>query len=279
MNTPWTKTPSTTPQRKRSRPPTVSSIWLTPESLDEQTTGPVTNTPVEVKPTVQEAYSTWSESGKRRDASGPLLEALTPTIDAALKSYANGDGNLRTKARIMALDASGRYSAKMGVQLSTYVNSYLRGLNREFIRRSQMVHIPEGARLEWQKLERANSELEMDKGREPTVNELADNTGLSAKKIERLRLQNRGEASEGQLLTEQGESLFFRKDDPQRIWADYVYHELDPVDQKVYEWSTGYGGAKTMKKMDIASRLGISAPAVSARISKIIKKLQEGANA
>lgn len=263
----------------KKRKPRIAGVWLDPAELSKPDVASTeVATPTAPLP-LNAAYEQWNNAKRSKATAGPLLVALTPTIDAALKSYAGGDDQLRTRASIMAIDAAGRYSPKTGVQLSTYVSSYLRGLNREFAKRSQMVHIPEGSRLEWLKLEKASRDLEIEHGREPTLDELADNTSLSIKKIERLRKQNRGEASESQLLTEQGDTLFARTDDPQRIWADYVYHELDPVDKKIYEWSTGFGGSATLKKMDIAKRLKISAPAVSARINKIITRLQEGANA
>jgi DNA-binding Lrp family transcriptional regulator len=60
------------------------------------------------------------------------------------------------------------------------------------------------------------------------------------------------------------------------MWLDYVYFELDPIDKKIYELSTGYKGSEKLPKKEIARQLNISAPAVSKRINKILKKIEEG---
>lgn len=68
------------------------------------------------------------------------------------------------------------------------------------------------------------------------------------------------------------------KQDPQEMWADFVYADMDSIDQRIYEMCTGYGGVDIIPKKDIAAALKISPAAVSQRISKIVKRLQEGAN-
>jgi DNA-directed RNA polymerase specialized sigma subunit len=279
MSTLWRKTRFTKAAAKRIAE--APGVWLTPEGLADGEGVPVVNeNKPEPKQSLREAYDSWAQAGHDRKAAQPLLKALKPTVDAALKSYAGNDDAMRTKANIMALNAAKGYNPKEGTQLNTFVMSHLRGLNRLYGTRSQMVKVPERSRMDWINLEKASKNLEIENNREPTLDELADATNLSIRKIEKLRAMNRGEASEGQWTSQEtGVSTFMKDNDPQRIWAEYVYHELDPIDKKIYEWSTGYGGAKRIdKKMDMAKRLKISAPAVSARINKIIAKLQEAEN-
>jgi DNA-directed RNA polymerase specialized sigma subunit len=156
------------------------------------------------------------------------------------------------------------------------VHTSLQRLNREKAEREQLIHIPENVSLERNTLQKATSSFAAEHGREPSQAELADRTGISLKRLAKIS-QYKSQAMESQFLSEKGDSLYpSTPGDDQRIWIDYVYHELDPVDQKILEWSTGYGNVQPIPKKEMALRLKISGPAVSARISKIVKKLEEG---
>ncbi len=58
---------------------------------------------------------------------------------------------------------------------------------------------------------------------------------------------------------------------------DFVYNDLSPRDKKIFEWTTGYGGAPKMPKVEIAERLGVSPVVISQRASMIAKRIMEGA--
>ena len=226
------------------------------------------------KDTVAEAYDSWKEMPSDSNVSN-LLKELEPTITGALRSYVNGDDRLKSKASIIALNAAKSYDPKQGVKLNTFVFNHLKGLNRINAERSNVVHIPESVLLDKNKLFKQEQQLEENLGRPPTTDELADHTGISSRRIEKLRLGTVF-APESQMLNEKGDSFFTNKSDSQNVWVDYMYHDMDPTDKKIFEWSTGYRGSEKMKKKDIADRLGISAPAVSSRINRIVKKLEKG---
>jgi DNA-directed RNA polymerase specialized sigma subunit len=231
----------------------------------------------EDKSNVSKAYEDWKLENNAFNTS-KLLEELNPTIESALTSYAPDSKDvLRTRARLMALNAAGMYDPKQRTKLSSYVFNHLKGLNREKAKRSNVVHIPENVILERNKIQKATDSFVSEYGREPTVEELADETGLSIKRIEYAETKG-NQQSASQLLSEKGDSLFSKEEDPQQVWADYVYHDLDGPDKKIFEWSTGYGGAKKLQKMEIAKRLNLSPAAVSRRISKIIYLLEQGYN-
>jgi DNA-directed RNA polymerase specialized sigma subunit len=204
-----------------------------------------------------------------------MLKELDPTLTGALRSYVGGDERLKSKAAVIALNAAKAYDPKQGVKLNTFVFNHLKGLNRINAERTNVVHVPESVLLDKNKLFKREQQLEEDLGRAPTADELADHTGLSTRRIEKLR-QGTVFTPESQMLNEKGDSFFSNKADSQNVWVDYMYHDMDPIDKKIFEWSTGYRGAEKMKKKDIADRLGISAPAVSSRINRIVTKLEKG---
>jgi len=227
--------------------------------------------------TLDNLYTQWKNS-PGKDTVEPLLQKLTPTIDAALTTYAGGKENdLRTRANILAVRALETYDPKKGVKLNTHVHNSLQKLYREKANRQHVVHIPENVILEKNRINKASRDFEARKGREPNAQELADLTGLSVGRLQKLS-KYKNTAFESQFLSEKGDVLFSTTEDPHAVWLAYVYNELDPVDKKVFEWSTGYGGTKRLPKKEIAQKLRISAPAVSSRINKIIRKLEEGYN-
>ena len=223
------------------------------------------------------AYDNWKKEPNPLNVKAVLTE-LKPTIESALTSYAPEDKDiLRTRANIMAVNAINMYDPTQRTKLSSYVFNHLKGLNREKARRKNVVHVPENILLERNKIQKATDSFQSEYGREPTLDELADDTGLSIKRIE-YASKKKAARSGSQLLSEKGDSLFTKAEDPQRVWADYVYHDLDGPDKKIFEWSPGYGGTDKIQKMDIAKRLNISPAAVSRRINKIVYLLEQGYN-
>lgn len=206
----------------------------------------------------------------------PILDNLAPTIDNGLSSFAPGSEDvLKTRAKILAAHAVETYNPKMGTKLNTHVYNSLQKLFREKSARENIVHVPENVILEKGIIDKANKDFESNYGRQPAMSELADKTGLSMQRLGKIG-KYRDTAVESQFLSEKGDTLFSTGEDPNRMWLSYVYHDLDPIDKKVFEWSTGYGGTEKIPKKEIAARLRITAPAVSSRINKMVKKLEEG---
>lgn len=223
-----------------------------------------------------ESYSAWASDKDDPAAKKDFLKSIDPVISASLRTHAGGmEKDLKTKAKVMALKAADRYDPSKGVQLNTFLMNDLKGLKRIARKRSQVVKVAEGRSLDAARILEASKEIGAEKSRPATVEELTDKTGISRKRLEMLR-KSPSVMNESSLLTEEGDSLFTKTRDPQEIWSRYVYDELDPVDKKIYEWSTGYAGSHILKKGQIATKLGISAPAVSQRVNKIIRKLQDG---
>lgn len=228
------------------------------------------------KDAVQTAWEDWKTAPDNMNKKQQLLESLQPTIDSAINSYApDSKDRVRTKAALIALKAATTYNANAGTALKTHVFNNLKSLNRINAQLQNIVHIPEAALLEKGKMDKFTRDYVSENDREPTTQELSELTRYSPDKIEYLR-QYKQPVAQSQLLTEKGDTLFTKKQDPQKIWSDYVYHDMDPIDKKIFEWSTGYKGSPKLKKIEIAANLKISPPAVSQRINKIITKLEEG---
>ena len=124
--------------------------------------------------------------------------------------------------------------------------------------------------------------MEDDLGYEPTAQELADNIGMSVKKIKRLQKATNVVLNTGQIPhdPETGQPIFSEPaaDDGLSEARDVVVSSLNKRDLAVYNYIMGTGNKPKLSKKDIAKRLGISAAYVSniaADISQRILQAQK----
>lgn len=222
---------------------------------------------------LKDAYSNWQRKPTRANMMD-ALQAAQPIIDMAIRSYVgNQDPVARSHARILAMRAIKNYDPGKKTQLRTYMLTQLQPLRRLAAKRRFVSHIPEQAQYEMSGIRDAEAELTDELGREPSDLELADRTGMSMKRIKYLR----------GLQAPQAESVFGAEGPPQESvpnpmddWQDYVYHDLSPTDQKIFEWRTGYNKKPVLGVSDIARKLNLSAGRVTQRANNIAVKLAEG---
>lgn len=220
-------------------------------------------------------YDAW-KAEPSDDNFNNLLKYINPVINNSLTTYAGGNKNLRTRANILATQAITNYDPDKGTSLNTWVFQHMQRLRRYQAQRGSVVHIPENVRLDRTRIKRFQTEY-MDKhGIDPDDITIGDALQMSAKKVSKALRE--GEVSESSRLSEKGDTTgqSATQKTHDQIWLDYVHHDLDPTNRKVLEWTTGYNGTTIIPKQEIAKRLGISSPAVSLRVNRIMGKLQEG---
>lgn len=229
--------------------------------------------PIMLEPEFAPHYTTWKKDESPANA-GKFLTALKPVLDSALRTYggAKPSPTLRSRAKLMALDAARRYDPTRA-KLRTHLMTHLQGLRRFHAREAQVVTLPERVGLDLHRLHLATQELSDRLGREPSDQELADHTGLSLKRLGHIRKARPGYA-EGQLMaqTEGGQEAAFNPavtgaDDS--TWIDFVYGDLDPTNQFIMEHTLGLHGRPRLSKQRIAARLKLSPGAISQRAAKI----------
>lgn len=205
----------------------------------------------------------------------PLMQQLDPVIDKALGAYGYaGDANMKTTARLLAAKALPKFDPDKA-SLNTFVFGELRRLQRVGPQQEFAIPVPERVMLERSAVDRATDELREELGRQPTDNELLDRTGLSLKRLRTIRgvpAQVVGSRTDeaGQIIADAADEM-----DSSRLWEEAVAASLDPIDRKIYEWSTGSGGER-LTKTQMAARLGLSPAAVTQRSAKIVQKLSAG---
>lgn len=231
-----------------------------------------------LEPEYHAAYRAWKTSNTPQSR-GELLRAVSPVLQTAMYSYGNGEHPaLKARAKLLALEAFGTYDPSKGA-LKTHLLSQLQRLRRISAQQQQAIRVPERIVSERAHLSEIEKQLQDELGREPDLLELADRTGLSAKRIEYIRKAHKPIIA-GSLTDETGEtyspaSSIPGAPSPQDAWIELVYHDLGPVDRRILDHTLGLHGAKQLPAGEIARRLGVSPAAVSQRRAKIQALLDE----
>ena len=220
--------------------------------------------------------SAWQRTPDDGQLTAEVLKRMQPTISSAINSYAPGmERQLTVKAARLTLDALRTYDPKRGVAASTHVFHNLKRLNRLGARAQNIIPQSEYAAAERKLVLSAFDKFTDDRGREPSLGELADATGLSIKRLERV-LDSNSVVNESSTLTQDsmkdtlGTSGLTDDD-----YLEYVYASVDPVSQKIIEWTSGRRGAAILSNNQIAAKLSISPAAVSQRKNKIQRMLSD----
>jgi RNA polymerase primary sigma factor len=205
-----------------------------------------------------------------------IIEAVQPIIDTAVQSYVGPNANqtARTQAKIMALRALETYDPSKG-NVRTHLLSQMQSLRRYAAQQQNIIDIPEQVALDYQSLTEAENALRDKLGRGPTDDELADETGLSKRRITKIRSFNQP-VSEGMTHNETMDggdgtiaSTIPGSDRGLDAWLDFVYDDLSSTDKLIMDMTLGRNGRKKASVQDIAKELNISPSAVSQRAAKI----------
>ena len=230
-----------------------------------------------LEPEYNDLYSAWKKAPGPETVE-PLLTAVNPVIDTALRTYggANPSPVVKTKAKLLALQAFNNYDPDRA-KLRTHLISHLRGLHRIAAKSNQIIGLPERVALDLGRVRDAEKELKDTYGRDPSVAELADFTGINQRRIGKLSKVSPG-LTEGQTIseTDEGEdelSPGVVNPASQETWLNFVYHDLHPVDQVIFEHTLGYNGKRKLPKNQIAKKIGLSPGALSQRLARIQQKL------
>lgn len=185
-----------------------------------------------------------------------LLKQLQPLINQQVLRWSGSlaPAVLETRAKVLATEAIRSYDPARNVALATHVTNQLQKLSRLVYTHSQAARLPEHKAISMATFSVGQDHLSNEFGRAPTSMELADHLGWSKNRVEEYRkAYNRKELlSSGQF----NPSAFAIADEEDPMVA-FVYHDLSPQHQQLFEHITGYGGAPTlsnpqlMKKFDL----------------------------
>lgn len=248
------------------------------EAQAEQVQADVAETPLEpaFDPKQEsELVQNWQQSGNKEHLS-TLLKRYEPLIKKHSARYYGADiprAAIDAEAKLVAMEAFKNYDPKRGVQLSTYVSSYLPKTRRFVINHQNAVRLPEGLALRVGAYQNAHEELSSKLGRSPNAQELADHQGWSIKDVRKIRL-----ATGGAQIQELNDFVPGVANEARRaeIFVDYLYHELGGDEKKVLEHLYGLHGAdKFDTDEEIAQASGMAPERVGRLRGQIASKMRE----
>jgi hypothetical protein len=233
-----------------------------------------------LEPDYLEPYAGF-KSAPSPESAGRLLRAVDPVIQTGLRAYGGKNANpiLRSHAKRIAVNSFRQYDPMQGT-LKNHLLTNLQGLQRLAAKQTQMINVPERVVMEKQMLDRAEHEMRLELGRDPSSLELADRTGLPLKRQRYIRGYVPGFAQgqvEGMTAGEEGEGMdpAVVQADPVAAKAELIYHDLDATNQAILEHSLGLHGRQPLPPSQIARRLNLTPGAISQRAARIQAMLDE----
>lgn len=230
--------------------------------------------------TTWEQWNKVDDPQQKEEYISSLLEKAKPTINSALTSYAGGhdDPTLNLAAKKAAVDAFKSYDKSKGAALSTHLQNTLQKITNTVKKRSQSLYAPRIVEANLRLYRDADEDLRQELGRSPSTGEIADEIGLSNKRIEQLKRFNRQDLPDSVLRNRDISEVLGApdRDKPTGMWGEAVYSELNGRDQLIFDKILGAHGEEKTPKGDIAEELSVSNARVSQIINRILGRLQEG---
>ena len=219
------------------------------------------------------AYDAW-QADQTPQGNATFLKAIDPVVQKGVKMYGNESPLAASRARLMALEAARKYDPKRS-RLQSHMLNQLQGLRRVSRQQHQVMRTPERVLLESNRLRQYSQEMEDETGREPTDAELSDRLGISLQRLKKIRQYQPG------MSTGQAENVDPMQGQPagqqesEEYWAQIVYMDIGPMDQKIMEWTLGMNGHKKLSNQEIAKKLNRSPGAITQRKMRIQNLLNQ----
>lgn len=222
------------------------------------------------------AYDDWLIDPSAQNM-GKVLQDLDPVLTAESARYSGGPV-LKTKAKLLAVDAVRRFDPTRGAQLKSWVVTQLQPLSR-YKQQMTPLRVPEAAARKAAELNRVQRELAEEYGHNPSDDELSDRVGIPVKRILKLRDMSRAVSSEAGLRQNDGADEASQSpavtvaDTGLTDAADAVYAELDPRSRFIYDASIGGHGKPILSKLQIAAKLGVTPAFISQQSAATARRI------
>jgi DNA-directed RNA polymerase specialized sigma subunit len=228
------------------------------------------------------AYDTYAKNRTPENLRA-VVDEHQSFIDGVLRNtIGTPSAVVKTRADLLAADAIKKWDPSRGVPLKNYIGQSLMPMHRIAKQVTEIIGVPEQVRREAAALARAREELREALMREPSIEELADHTGIPMKRQRRIArnpIWTKSEGSYAEAL-ENGDddaedNLPGVAVDPRKEVHDYVYSDLDDVDKQIMSHRIGYRGAPVLPNHIIAAKVNLSPGAVSQRATRIQDRIEE----
>lgn len=221
-------------------------------------------------------YDNWM-AAKTPENMASVLKTMEPAINSEIQRFPGPKPLLRSRARSLAIKAVKSYTPTEGTQLRSWVITNLQPLSR-YGQQMRPVKAPEMALRQSAELNRIRGELSDSLGYDPSDEELADEVGISTKRIKHIRDTVHASTSEGGMASQVSEddtAVLPAVSETNRLSVaqEAVYDSLSPRDKAIFDWKIGAHGKPMLTNQDIAKRLGVSPALISQRSQQVANNI------
>lgn len=235
---------------------------------------PETDEPADLRP-AEAAWKRWSQSPTPESLAG-ALKALKPTLDRAVRRNPGvNPAVLGGEAKRLAIQAIKSYDPERGTALSSHVFNHLLPLGRHTRDMTKIVPMPRSSVDDASHYRQGIRDFYEENNREPNDDEMSDLFKLDRPGLARLHRITRGEFAEGQL---ESEPEVEREDPRLTLWADFVYHDLNPQDKSIMDYKTGRNEHPILSSQEVADKLGLHVTYINRRAADISRQILDGLN-
>lgn len=182
--------------------------------------------------TDEECASLLEKVGIGEQARINLIEANTRLVVSVAKKYM-GQGvpmlDLIQEGNIGLMKAVEKFDYHRGYKFSTYATWWIRqGITRALAQQSRLIRLPVHAGDQIRRMYRVSAQFEQRTGHRPKTEDIAEQTGISVDKVERLLRISRYPISLARPVGEDGDTEFgdFIEDDESPAPTDVAYQQL-----------------------------------------------------
>ena len=195
-----------------------------------------------------------------RQAVKELFKIYKPLLDykaGAFRKAALPFAAIQAETYKLFMIALKKYDAKRGIQFKTFMETEVRP-NRFVNTYKNIIRIPENRVLEITRFKNVKATLDTMLGREPTPVEMGDHMGWSTNMVGKMEEDLNRQVFSASESMERKFSVGGHFQDRLKETSDYVYYQLDPLSQHVYDYSSGAHGKSRLDATAIAKKLKIS---------------------
>jgi len=219
-------------------------------------------------------WQTWKKAPTDNNAAA-LLNQVNPLVQKEVNRWSGGEGTLARPAlelegKRLAMEAIHSYSPTGGAALATHVTNRLRKLSRINYTHQTLARLPEYKTRKFHTHNIAKSALEDKLGREPTVDELSQELSWPKPFLQNFQKSMRKEHVESGVP-----APIFDIDNGESGTIDFVYNDLSPMQKKIFEHTTGYGGAPALKNPQLMRKLKMTQGQLSYQKRLLVDKIQD----
>lgn len=201
-------------------------------------------------------WQQWNRTKSEADLQA-LLRHLQPVISQQVTRWGGtlARSMLETRAKVLVVEAIRSYDPSRGAALATHVTNQLQKLSRTVYTHTAAARLPEHKAVSMTSFSVGVEQLQNELGRDATTMELADHMGWSQPRVEEFR-----RAYGRKELLASGEfnpSMFPIADEEDPI-VGFVYHDMSPQHQQLFEHVTGYGGASQLSNPELMKKFNMT---------------------